>query len=234
MFLKNGTEIFADGAKLNEIAIANENKYVKGFTTNPTLMAKAGIVDYEGFCKSVLEIIGNKPLSLEVFSDEEDEMIQQANKLNSLGKNVFVKVPCRFTNGKSTKHLVKKLIESELKINVTAVFTENQVDEFLDVLNPKIPSFISIFGGRIADTGIDPRPLIKKSVEKTEGNQKIIWASPREVLNIFQADEVGCHAITITQDLLSKLYLLNKNLEEYSIETVQMFYNDALQSGFKL
>jgi transaldolase len=234
MFLKNGTEIFADGAKLNEIAIANGKEYIKGFTTNPTLMAKAGVVDYESFCRSVLGIIGNKPLSLEVFSDKEDEMFQQAIKLSSLGMNVFVKVPCRFTNGKSTRDLVKKLVDSELKINVTAVFTENQVDEFLNVLNPLIPSFISIFGGRIADTGIDPRPIIKKSVEKTAGNQKIIWASPREVLNIFQADEVGCHAITVTQDLLSKLHLLNKNLEEYSIETVQMFYNDSLQSGFKL
>ena len=229
-------KIFADGAdKLDMLAMYNK-PYIKGLTTNPTLMRKSGIKDYRSFCKEILIQIKDKPISFEVFSDDFLEMERQAIEIASWGENVYVKIPITNTLKKSCYSLVKKLADQKVKINVTAIMTINQVREVVSVLNPNIPSFISVFAGRIADTGRDPLPIMIESLKiiKDCPAAELIWASPRELLNIFQADEINCHVITVTNDILKKLPLIGYDLDKYSLDTVQMFYNDAVSAGFKL
>jgi transaldolase len=229
-------KIFADGADLGGILEYYDNPLIKGFTTNPTLMRKSGITDYEGFAHKVLEHIQDRPISFEVFSDEFDEMERQARKISTWGKNVFVKIPITNTDKKSSVELVRHLALEGIQLNVTALMTPDQVKLISPSLGNLVPSFISIFAGRIADTGREPGPLMREAVEIMSQfpNQELIWASPRELLNIFHADEVGCHVITVTHDLLKKLVLLGKDLDEFSLDTVKMFFHDAKTAGFKL
>lgn len=229
-------KIFADGADLDGILELYRNPYIKGFTTNPTLMQKSGISDYEKFSHQVLEHIPDRPISFEVFSDEFDEMERQARKIASWGKNVYVKIPVTNTRRESAVNLVRRLSGEGVQLNVTALMTLGQVEEISKALEAKAPSYISVFAGRIADTGRDPMPLMKEAVEIMSqfGTQELIWASPRELLNIFHADEVSCHVITVTHDILKKLSLVGKDLDEYSLDTVKMFRNDAVKAGFNL
>jgi transaldolase len=229
-------KIFADGADWDSILEYYDNPLIKGFTTNPTLMRKSGITDYEGFAHKVLEHVQDRPISFEVFSDEFNEMERQAHKISKWGKNVFVKIPITNTDKKPSVELVKRLVSEGIQLNVTALMTPGQVRMISPVLGNRIPSFISIFAGRIADTGREPGPLMREAVEIMSQfpNQELIWASPRELLNIFHADEVGCHVITVTHDLLKKLVLLGKDLDEFSLDTVKMFFHDAKTAGFKL
>ena len=229
-------KIFADGADLGGILEYYDNPLIKGFSTNPTLMRKSGITDYEGFAHKVLEHIQDRPISFEVFSDEFDEMERQARKISTWGKNVFVKIPITNTDKKSSVELVRHLALEGIQLNVTALMTPDQVKLISPSLGNLVPSFISIFAGRIADTGREPGPLMREAVEIMSQfpNQELIWASPRELLNIFHADEVGCHVITVTHDLLKKLVLLGKDLDEFSLDTVKMFFHDAKTAGFKL
>jgi transaldolase len=230
-------KIYSDGANINEMIEAYNNKTVQGFTTNPTLMSKAGIKDYKGFAIDVLNNIKDMPISFEVFSDTFDEMYKQAKILNSLGDNVYVKIPIMNTKGKPSYKLINKLDSEKVKLNITAVFTTNQVSRILKNVDGTTSHIISIFAGRIADTGIDPTPIMKKSLKKIKSHSQLLqllWASPREVLNIYQADKIGCDIITVTPSTLDKLSLSNKDLNEFSRETVEMFYNDALKSGFSL
>jgi transaldolase len=229
-------KIFADGADELEMLQMNKNHLIKGMTTNPTLMKKAGINDYEGFCKNICSVIKEKPISFEVFSDELIEMQRQAYKIAGWGSNVYVKIPITNTLGVSTGDLVKKLTADGVKVNITAIMTLDQVREVLEALDPKIPSYISIFAGRIADTGVDPLPIMVSALELIAKNPKaeLIWASPRELLNIFQANSIGCHVITATGDILNKLTKVGYNLTSYSLDTVKMFRNDAIAAGFKL
>ncbi len=230
------TKIFADGADMAGILELYHNPYIKGFTTNPTLMRQSGISDYEKFSKEVLEHITNRPISLEVFSDEFDEMERQARKISTWGKNVYVKIPITNTKHQSSLDLVKRLALEGIQLNVTALMTLEQVEATSDALKNHAPSYISVFAGRIADTGRDPMPLMKRAVEIMipHNKQELIWASPRELLNIFHADEIGCHVITVTHDILKKLALVGKDLDEYSLDTVKMFYSDAKKAGFNL
>jgi transaldolase len=229
-------KIFADGADLAGIRTLRQNPLVKGFTTNPTLMKQSGITDYLGFSKEVVEVIDGLPISLEVFSDDFVEMNRQALKLASLGPNVYVKIPITNTKGDSSAALVKNLAADGVQINVTAMFTIGQVEQTIKALEGGPNSYISIFAGRIADAGIDPIPTMEKALELMRSHSQIelIWASPREVLNVVQGDQIGCHVITVTHDLIKKLSSLGKDLEQFSIETVQMFANDAVQAGFSL
>ncbi len=229
-------KIFADGADKNGILEMQQDPYIKGFTTNPTLMRKAGITNYEGFAREILTHIQDEPISFEVFSDDFDEMHDQALQIASWGKNVYVKIPVTNTQGKSAAKLIKKLACAGVKQNVTALMTLDQVKEVADALADGPEACISVFAGRIADTGCDPLPLMIESlrVMKPHAQLELIWASPRELLNIFQADDIGCHIITVTNDILKKLYLVNKNLNEFSLETVKMFYEDATKAGFSL
>jgi transaldolase len=229
-------KIFADGADLAGMIEMASKPYISGLTTNPTLMRKAGIIDYVAFAKTVIKEIPNKSISFEVFSDSLDEMIIQAEEIASWGQNVFVKIPVTNTLGLSTTSVVKKLSEQGVKVNVTAVMTSLQVQMIIDALNPNYESYISVFAGRIADTGRDPMPIMEESLRIISSNQnaKLIWASPRELLNVFQADSIGCHIITATNDILKKLDLVGKDLEHYSLETVQMFRKDAIDSAFKV
>lgn len=229
-------KIFADGADLNGILELYKNKYIAGFTTNPTLMNKSGIKDYERFARHLLEHIPNRPFSFEVFSDEFDEMERQAMKISSWGKNVYVKIPVTNTRRESSVRLVKKLADAGVQLNVTALMTLEQVRDISAVLGNNVPSYISVFAGRIADTGRDPMPHMKQAVEimALNNKQELIWASPRELLNIFHAEEIGCHVITVTYDILKKLSLIGKDLDEYSLDTVKMFYDDAVKAGFSL
>lgn len=229
-------KLFADGADIAGIREMAVNAAISGFTTNPTLMRKAGVVDYKDFAKRVLEIVPEKPVSFEVFSDDFMMMERQAIEIASWGKNVNVKIPVTNTKGEFCGPLVKKLANAGVQVNVTAVMTLDQVQRVTAELNPNIPAIVSVFAGRIADTGRDPLPIMAKSVEilKTKPRAELIWASPRELLNIFQAEEVGCHIITATNDILKKLSLFNKSLETYSLETVEMFYRDAQAAGFKI
>jgi len=229
-------KLFADGAEIEVIREMAKNPLIKGFTTNPTLMRKAGIDDYVSFSKKVIEIIPDYPLSLEVFSDDFAEMEIQAKEIASWGKNVFVKIPITNTKGEFCGDLVKKLAASGIQVNVTAMMTMDQTTRILACLNPEVRSNISIFAGRIADTGIDPLPLMTEVMAAVKSNPKceVIWASPRELLNVFHAESVGCHIITATTDILKKLLLVGKNLEEYSLDTVKMFYNDATSAGYKI
>jgi transaldolase len=210
------------------------NPWIFGFTTNPTLMRKAGITDYERFAKEVLAAIPDRPISFEVFSDEFEEMERQALKIASWGSNVFVKVPVTNTRGESAKTLICRLSGRGVRLNVTALMTLNQVAEVARAMNSGPAGYVSVFAGRIADTGRDPVPMMRDAVKILEecSNLELIWASPREVLNVFQADAIGCHVITATRDILDKLHIIGKPLGEYSLETVKMFRDDAVKAGF--
>jgi transaldolase len=229
-------KIFADGADKNKMLEMYSKYFIKGLTTNPTLMNKAGIKDYKAFCLDILSEIKDKPISFEVFSDDFDDMERQALEIASWGSNVYVKIPIMNTKRTPSYSSVKKLSEEKVKLNITALMTFNQVQEVSKVLNPKVPSYVSIFAGRIADTGVDPIPLMMQSLNilKALPLTELIWASPRELLNIFQADQIGCHIITVTQDILKKLDMVDYDLNEYSLDTVKMFFNDAVVAGYKL
>ena len=229
-------KIFADGADKAGMLEMYSKPFVKGLTTNPTLMKKAGVTDYRSFCKDILTTIYDKPLSFEVFSDDFVEMERQALEIASWGDNVYVKIPITNTKQEACYDLVKKLADQKVKLNVTALMTLDQVRNVVASLDPNIPSYVSVFAGRIADTGYDPVPLMTTAVQilKMAPAAELIWASPRELLNIFQADEIGCHIITVTNDILKKLSLVGYDLDEYSLDTVKMFYADAVAAGFKL
>lgn len=229
-------KIFADGADCNQIIELNNNNLIRGFTTNPSLMRKANILNYEQFGKTILKKINDKPVSFEVFSDDINIMENQAKKIASWGKNVNVKIPITNTKGLSTCGLIQKLSNKGIAVNVTAIFTFEQLKKVVDIINKDSHAILSIFCGRIADTGRDPSKIISDSIKyaKTKPKCEILWASTREILNIFQADQLGCHIITVPHDLLKKFELIGKNLESYSIETVKDFYNDALKANYKL
>jgi len=229
-------KIFADGADKAGMLEMYAKPFVKGLTTNPTLMKKAGITDYRAFCKDILTSIKDKPLSFEVFSDDFAEMERQAMEIASWGENVYVKIPVTNTKKETCYALVKKLADHKVKLNVTALMTLDQVKNVVASLNPNVPSYVSVFAGRVADTGYDPVPMMAKAVEmlKVAPAAELIWASPRELFNIFQADDIGCHVITVTNDILKKLSLVGYDLDEYSLDTVKMFYKDAVEAGFKL
>lgn len=229
-------KLFSDGADLDGILAMYRNPWISGFTTNPTLMRKAGITDYEGFGRKVLAAVPDRPVSLEVFSDELAGMEEQARKIATWGPNVNVKIPVTNTRGVFTGPLLSSLSSEGVALNVTAIMTLDQVKQVADALHPDTPAIISVFAGRIADTGIDPVPLMKEAVAAIAHRPKaeLLWASPREVLNVFQAESTGTHIITATPDILNKLSLTDKDLEEYSLETVKMFYNDATAAGFTI
>lgn len=229
-------KIFADGADVESMLKAKNEGIVKGFTTNPSLMKKAGVKNYEEFARSVLSEIKDLPVSFEVLSDDFYIMEKEALKIASWGPNVYIKIPIVNTKGESSVPLISKLTNLGLKINVTAILTIEQIELLSDALSPKTYSIVSIFAGRIADTGVDPIPIIKKAIElfKNNKNAEILWASTREILNIMQAEWAGCHIITVTDDILKKMNLLGKNLTGFSVDTVKMFYNDAVESGYKL
>jgi transaldolase len=230
------TRIFADGADLDGILALAADPRITGFTTNPTLMWKAGLTDYSEFAQRLLERITRHPISFEVFADGVDEMRRQARLIAGWGENVYVKIPVTTTSGESMVPLVRELSESGVKVNVTALFTTAQVELVTAAVRNGAPSYLSVFAGRIADAGIDPIPIMARSVDimVDAPRAELIWASPREVLNVVQADSVGCHIITMTHDLLAKLDLLGKDLEQFSLETVQMFHRDAVAAGFNL
>jgi transaldolase len=231
------TKIFADGADLDGILRLAEDPQIGGFTTNPTLMWKAGLTNYADFATRVLEAVCTKPVSFEVFADDQDEIRRQALKIAGWGENVYVKVPVSTCDGTSTAALVRELSEAGIKVNVTALMTTAQVEMMTEALRDGAPSYISVFAGRIADAGIDPMDIMARSVDIIESTApacELIWASPREVLNVVQANSVGCHIITVTSELLPKLATLGKDLERFSLETVQMFRRDAIASGFSL
>ena len=229
-------KIFADGADLKGIIEMAKNPVIKGFTTNPTLMRRAGITDYEGFAHQILEVVPDRMVSFEVFADDFPGMIRQARQIASWGKNVNVKIPVTNTKGDFTGPVLKALSAEGVVLNVTAIFTVKQVKAVAEALDPDVPAIVSVFAGRIADTGLDPISHMKacKRALKSRPKTELLWASPREVLNVFQADEVGCAIITCTNDLIAKLALTGKDLAEYSRETVQMFYRDALAAGYSL
>jgi transaldolase len=229
-------KIFADGADKAGMIEMYEKPFIKGLTTNPTLMKKAGITDYESFAIDILKTVRDKPISFEVFSDDLDEMYRQAMKISTWGENVYVKIPVTNTQSLSTCRIIKDLSNNGVKLNVTALMTLTQVRDVVLSLNSEVPSYISVFAGRIADTGVDPIPLMAAAVEmiKINPNAELIWASPRELLNIFHADSVNCQIITVTNDILKKLAMVGYDLDTYSLDTVKMFYGDAVTAGFKL
>ena len=229
-------KIFADGADKAGMLSMYNNPRIDGFTTNPTLMRKAGITDYIGFAKEILQTIDDKPVSFEVFADEFEEMERQAREIATWGSNVYVKIPVTNTKKLSSASLIKKLSAEGVQLNITAILSLEQVSDVADALKNGSSSFVSVFAGRIADTGVDPVPLMKRALEilKPVSNAELLWASPREVLNVYQAESIGCHIITATNDILKKLDLKGKDLEEYSLETVQMFFDDAQQAGYRL
>jgi len=229
-------QIFADGADLDGILSLAEDPRVSGFTTNPTLMWKAGLTDYEDFAQRLLERITKHPISFEVFADDADEMRRQARLISSWGENVYVKIPVTTTGGESMAPLVRELSEDGVQVNVTALFTTAQVEVITAAVKDGARSYVSVFAGRIADAGIEPVPIMARAVDilVDAPRAELIWASPREVLNVVQADQVGCHVITVTSDLLAKLDSLGKDLDQFSLETVQMFHRDAVAAGFTL
>ena len=229
-------KIFADGADKAGMLDMASKSYIKGLTTNPTLMRKAGIKSYKDFALDILSEVKDKPISFEVFSDDFNEMERQALEIASWGENVYVKIPVMNTKQEPAYDLVERLANQGVKLNVTALMTNTQVKHVAERLNASIPSYISVFAGRVADTGIDPVPQMRDAVNflKDMPNIELIWASPRELLNIFQADDIGCHIITVTNDVLKKLELVGKDLNEYSLDTVKMFYNDAKSAGFNI
>ena len=229
-------KLFADGADKAGMLEMLRKPYIKGFTTNPTLMRKAGVSDYRAFAKDILTSITDLPISFEVFSDDFGEMESQAREIASWGKNVFVKIPITNTKRELAYDLVRVLSREGIQLNVTALMTLDQVRGVVDALHANVPSYISVFAGRIADTGFDPIGLMTESLRimHAKPRAELIWASPRELLNIFQADEIGCHVITVTNDILKKLDLVGYDLADYSLDTVKMFYNDATAAGFQL
>lgn len=229
-------KIFADGADRAGMLEMARKPHVAGLTTNPTLMRKAGISDYRAFAKDILKAIPDKPLSFEVFSDDFSEMERQANEIASWGNNVYVKIPVTNCGGETCSALIKRLARAKVKLNVTALLTLAQVRDVSAALGDDAPSYVSVFAGRIADTGRDPLPMMMAAVEmlRPYKTQELIWASPRELLNIFQADAIGCQIITVTNDVLKKLDLVGKDLGQYSLETVKMFHDDAKHAGFVL
>lgn len=230
------TKIFADGADFEAILRLAEDPLFRGFTTNPTLMWKAGLTDYAEFGRRLLERITDRPISFEVFADDEAEMRRQAKAIAGWADNVYVKIPVMATGGESMAPLVRELSEGGIKVNVTALMTCRQVEVVASALEDGAPSYVSVFAGRIADAGVEPLPVMREALEilRLAPAAELIWASPREVLNVVQASSIGCHIITMTHDLLPKLGLLGKDLEAYSLETVQMFHRDAAAAGFTL
>jgi transaldolase len=227
-------KIFADGAKKEDILLMNSLPYINGFTTNPTLMRKAGIHSYEDFSKEILATVQEKPLSLEVFSDDFNEMEKQARKIYSWGKNVYVKIPITNSMGDSSINLIKKLSNDGIKLNITALFTEQQVQETISALNINTKSIISVFAGRIADTGNDPSVLIRKTLDLigSNKNHEVLWASTRQFFSIIEANTIGCHIITVSPDIINKFNLINYDLKQYSLDTVKQFYEDAKKSNY--
>ncbi len=230
------TKIFADGADKNGMLEMYRNPLIKGFTTNPTLMNKAGITNYEAFARDILNHIPDRPISFEVFSDDFNEMYCQALKIASWGSNVYVKIPVSNTHGEPSYDLIRQLAKSGVKQNVTALMTLAQVRDVTAALSDGPAACVSVFAGRIADTGLDPMGIMTASMEllRPYPQLELIWASPRELLNIYQADQIGCHIITVTNDIIKKLSNVGKNLDEFSLETVKMFRDDAVKAGFTL
>jgi transaldolase len=229
-------KLFADGADFESIMKLYKDPQIKGFTTNPTLIRKAGITDYEQFGRKLLSAIPDRPISLEVFADDLETMEVQAQKIGTWGPNVNVKIPVTNTKGEFTGSLISKLSGAGVVLNITALMTVKQVQEVVAALEPGVAAIVSVFAGRVADTGIDPVPLMKACLEvmAERPQAELLWASPRELLNVFQANEIGTHIITATPDILAKLKLFGKDLDEYSLDTVKMFYNDALAAGFSI
>lgn len=229
-------KIFADGADKEGMLEMYRQPYIQGFTTNPTLMRKAGVSDYAAFARDILQTIPDRPVSFEVFSDDFDEMERQALKISEWGKNVYVKIPVTNTSGESSLELAARLAHAQVKVNVTAMMLLSQVKEMAQVLADGPPAYVSVFAGRIADSGRDPVPVMAEAVEVCADypNIELIWASPRELLNIFQADAIGCHIITVTNDILNKLNGIGKDLHEFSLDTVKMFRDDALKAGYAI
>jgi transaldolase len=230
-------KIFADGAELQSIAELSRQPYIHGLTTNPTLMRKVGLTDYEDFARAVLKEVKSKPISFEVFSDDFNEMRRQALKIHEWQDNVYVKIPITNTSGESSIPLIQQLVGEGVKLNVTAVLTPRQVKAVVAALDPSLPAIVSVFAGRIADTGVDPVPIMKESLEVVRSlpNPQLLWASVREVLNVFQAADCGCHIVTVPHDILKKLVeLVGKDLDELSLDTVRMFHRDAVAAGFTL
>jgi transaldolase len=236
MKLSHRIQLYADGADVREMIAAREGGIVRGFTTNPTLMRKSGVTDYESFAKEALRATGGMPISFEVFADDFDEMERQAKLIATWGDSVFVKIPITNTKGDSSIPLVARLSHAGVKLNITAILTLDQVRAVVDAIDPNVPAIVSVFAGRIADTGRDPVPLMSEAaaIVSEKPKAQLLWASPRELLNVFQADECGCHIITVTPDILKKLSMVGKPLEDLSLDTVKMFYNDAAAAGFKL
>jgi transaldolase len=229
-------KLFQDGAELNEMTAARARDVVAGFTTNPTLMNKAGITDYRAFAKKVIAAIPDRPISFEVFSDDFETMEREAREIASWGGDTFIKIPITNTQGESAGPLIRKLSNEGFSLNVTAILTLDQVDVVARNVLADSRTIVSVFAGRIADTGVDPVPVMRKALEQLRALPKaeLLWASPRELLNLFQADEIGCHIITATPDIIAKLALVGKDLTQYSLETVKMFYRDAVAAKFKL
>lgn len=230
------TKIFGDGAELDGMLALYHQPYIKGFTTNPTLMRKAGITDYRAFARQAVAAIPDRPISFEVFSDEFLDMERQAREIATWGEHVYVKIPVTNTKREPAYDLIHRLAHAGVKVNVTAIMTLDQVRAVVEALTGGAPSNVSVFAGRIADTGRDPVPMMAEAVSilRAEPKAELIWASPRELLNIFQADAIGCHIITVTPDILKKLPLVGKELDDFSLETVKMFYDDAKAAGFSL
>lgn len=227
-------KVFADGADLDKINLLNQDPRISGITTNPTLLKQSGVKNYRNFARKVLERVTQKSVSFEVFADSPKEMVREAREISSWGSNVFVKIPITNTRGVSTSEVIKELVRDGVKINVTAIMTVFQVQTIAPLFHKELESYISIFAGRIADTGVDPIPVIKEAlsvIEKTGSRSEVIWASPREVLNVVQASQVGCQIITATPEIIAKMELFGKNLEDYSLDTVRMFHRDAGESG---
>ena len=229
-------KIFADGADLAGIRAMAATPWVRGFTTNPTLMRKAGVRDYREFALQVLEVVPDRPVSFEVFADDLDEMERQAREIARWGLNVNVKIPVTNTRRESSAPVLRRLTQSGVKVNVTAVFTLEQVKDVIEALAEETPAIISVFAGRIADTGVDPVPLMREALKIMQARPRaeLLWASPREALNVVQAHEAGCHIITATSDILAKLSFLGKDHERYSLETVEMFHRDARAAGYTI
>ena len=229
-------KIFADGANVNEMKKLYKEGIVNGFTTNPTLMRNDGVTNYEEFAKEVLSEITDLPISFEVFADDFELMEKEARKIATWGKNIFIKIPITNTKGESSLELIKKLSYDGLTLNITAMLTLEQVKEVSEVISPNTKTIVSIFAGRIADTGRDPIPLMKEAVNiiRSNSNAELLWASSRELLNIFHAESCGCHIITVTNSLLKKIHLINKDLKEFSLDTVRMFHDDALSAGYEI
>jgi transaldolase len=229
-------QIFADGADPARILELYANPLVRGFTTNPTLMRQAGISDYAGFARKIVEQIPDRPISFEVFSDVFDEMESQALKIAAWGTNVFVKIPVTNTKGESAVPLIRRLVERKVQLNITAILTKEQIDDVVNALKGSAHAYVSVFAGRIADTGRDPLPLMQHAVAacNNAGGMEVIWASCRELFNIMQADAIGCHVITVPADILKKLAHVGRDLRDYSLDTVKTFYQDGVAAGYKL